>query len=148
MNEDYELYDENNPDHNNPELYEVVEYSKELVENHRQNTGAEVGTIEEDAERRDFVNSCIYFSLKTSELIDPSGMAILDCQNNVLRFMGKPKDRIKEDPLRVFRAYKFIQRGWEVEPKTLRAVRENFEYATKTVNPERIRLEVEKMVGL
>jgi tRNA nucleotidyltransferase/poly(A) polymerase len=114
----------------------------------KDNSGAEVGTIEEDAQRRDFVNSCIYFSLKTSELIDPSGMAILDCQNNVLRFMGKPKDRLAEDELRGWRFYKFVARGWEPESKTLRAVRENWHSIYKNSNPERVRRELESMLGM
>jgi len=112
------------------------------------NSGPVRGTIEEDAKRRDFVNSCIYFSLKKVELIDPSGEAIKDCKNNVLRFMGKPKDRIKEDTARVFRGYKMIGRGWEPDKKTLKALRENFEYALRKTSATRVMNEIEKMVGL
>ena len=114
----------------------------------KDNTGAEVGTIEEDSLRRDFVNSCIYFSLKTEKLIDPSGKAIIDCENNILRFMGKPQDRIKEDPARVFRCYKMIQRGWKPVPKTLKAIRENFDFAIKNTSSTRIMNEIESMVNL
>ena len=114
----------------------------------KDNEGAKVGTIEEDAQRRDFVNSCIYFSLKEEKLIDPSGKAIKDCQENRLRFMGKAKDRIQEDPLRCFRAYRMISRGWEPEAKTLKAVRENFEFAINNVAPMRVQNEIEKMIGI
>lgn len=112
----------------------------------KDNNGPVVGTIEEDSLRRDFVNSCIYFSLKTETLIDPSGMAIKDCQENRLRFMGKAKDRIQEDSARVFRGYKMIGRGWKPETKTLKAMRENFEFAITNTNSTRIMNEIEKIV--
>jgi len=114
----------------------------------KNNEGAQIGTIFEDAERRDFVNSAVYYSIKTGKLLDPSGKGILDCQNNVLQFMGNAKDRIDEDPLRVLRAYKFIGRGWEATPSTLKACRRNMELVMKTVAPTRVMLEIEKMVGL
>jgi len=41
-----------------------------------------------------------------------------------------------------------IQRGWKPTPKTLRAIRENFDYAIKNVASTRIMVEMEKMVGL
>ena len=141
MNKDYELYDENNPEHSNPELYEVMETHEVL-------NVVTVGTIEEDMKKRDFVNSCIYYSLKNEQLIDPSGEALKDCLENRLRFVGNPKDRIKEDSARVFRGYKFISRGWKADPKTLRSLRENFEYAVKNTNATRIMKEFEKIAGL
>lgn len=141
MNNDWELYDENNPDHNNTKLYEVMEYEKTLdVES--------VATVEEDMKKRDFVNSTVYFNLKTETLIDPSGMAIRDCQENRLRFMGKPKDRIQEDSARVFRGYKMIGRGWKPETKTLKAMRENFDFAITNTNSTRIMKEIESIVNL
>jgi len=114
----------------------------------KDNSGAQVGTIDEDAQRRDFVNSCIYYNVRTKELIDPSGRGIKHCQNNILGFMGSAKDRIIEDPARVFRGYKMIGRGWEPESKTLRAIRENFEYAINNTNAARVMKEIEKMVGM
>ena len=140
---DCELYDPNNPEHNDPSLYEVVEYETEL-----DSVSPEVGTIEEDAKRRDFTNSALYIKLKGFELLDPTGDAINDCFSNTLRFVGKPKDRILEDPLRVFRGYRMINRGWEVDKKTLKAMRENFDFATKNVSSTRIMNELEKMVKL
>ena len=125
------------------ETFEIAALRKD-----KDNSGAQVGTIEEDSQRRDFVNSCIYFSIKEKKLIDPSGNAITDCQNNILRFMGKPKDRIKEDSARVFRGYKMIGRGWKPEVKTLKAMRENFDFAVTNTNNTRIMNEIEKMVGL
>jgi hypothetical protein len=128
--------------------YEGENFEIAALRKDKDNEGAEVGTIFQDAKRRDFTNSWIYRSLKTKELMDPSGMAIKDCQDNVLRFMGNPGERIKEDPLRVMRTFRFIQRGWEAETKTLKAAREHFEFAMKNVSATRVMLEVEKMANL
>jgi len=128
---------------NTGETFEIA-----ALRSDRDNEGAVQGTIEEDAKRRDFTNSAVYMSLKTNELLDPNGNGILDCFENKLQFIGSPKDRIAEDPLRVIRVYKFIKRGWEPTPKTLRAARENFEFAMKNVAANRVMVEMEKMVGL
>jgi len=125
------------------ENFEIANLRKD-----KNNKGAQIGTIFEDAERRDFVNSAVYYSIKTGKLLDPSGKGILDCQNNVLQFMGKAQDRIAEDPLRVLRAYKFIGRGWQATSSTLKVCRRNIELVVKTVAPTRVMLEIEKMVGL
>jgi len=114
----------------------------------KDNNGAKVGTIEEDSQRRDFVNSCIYFSIKEEKLIDPSGMAIQDCQENRLRFMGKAKDRLNEDNLRGWRFYKFVSRGWEPDQKSLKAVRESWDSIYKNSNSERVRRELESIIAL
>ena len=140
--EDWELYDENNPEHNNPKLFEVMEYETVL------DSVSGKATIEEDAERRDFCNSSIYLRLKDKALIDPTGEAINDCLGNILKFNGKPKERLAEDPLRTIRFYRFVQRGWEPDKKSLKAVRESFDEAIKNVSATRIMNELEKMVGL
>ena len=137
-----EKYDKDKTEHSNTDLYEVVEYETVL------DSVSEVCTIKEDSQKRDFTNSAVYYSLKTKELIDPNGVGIIDCLENRLHFIGNPKDRIREDPLRAVRTYKFIQRGWEATPKTLKATRENFAYALKEVSAERVRIELEKIVGL
>ena len=47
---------------------------------------------------------------------------------------------------RIFRAYRFAsQLGFELERKTLKACRTNFETACKTISGQRILIEVEKM---
>jgi len=125
------------------EQFEIASLRKD-----KDNSGAKVGTITEDSERRDFVNSTLYWSLRNNELVDPSGEALEDCLANKLRFVGRAKDRILEDPLRVFRGYRFIQRGWVPDKRTLKALRENFNNALTNVNFERVRVEIEKMIGL
>jgi len=106
----------------------------------------EPGTIEQDAARRDFTVNALYADPWTGKIIDPTKKGWLDLQNRVLRFVGKPKDRIKEDYLRIFRFYRFLAKGFKPDPKSLRACRELFTEAYPKITPERVRNEIEKIV--
>lgn len=102
------------------------------------------GTLMDDLERRDFTVNAM--AILNGELIDPFG-GRKDLQNNLLRFVGNPRDRIAEDGLRVIRALRFhITKGFDVESFTWDAVNSDFaaEMLMK-VSVERIREELEKM---
>jgi tRNA nucleotidyltransferase/poly(A) polymerase len=106
----------------------------------------EIGTMSEDAHRRDFTINAMYINTKTGELFDPTGKGIIDIQSRTLRFVGKPKDRIREDYIRGWRAMRFAQNGWQFEPKSLRAVRELWHEIYENSNHERVRTEIEKLI--
>lgn len=143
---DWEIYDENNPEHDNPSLYEVTEWSDELWSDGRRPDFVQVGTMEEDAQRRDFTINSLYLDPWTGEFYDPTGKGFKDIKDKVIRFNGKASERIKEDYLRIFRAYRFTsQLGFEMDKKTLKACRTYFETACKTVSGQRILIEIEKM---
>jgi poly(A) polymerase len=60
--------------------------------------------------------------------------------------LEKPKDRIKEDYLRVFRFYRFLaQLGFTADKKSMSACREMFNEAYQKTTPERVRLELERI---
>jgi len=112
-----------------------------------------VGTMKEDALRRDFTVNSLYLNghLETSsfshkDLVDLTGFGIKDVLSKTLRFIGNPKDRIKEDYLRVWRAYRFISKGYTPTKTTLKAIREMYTEAHSKTTPERIRTEIEKMI--
>jgi poly(A) polymerase len=127
--------------------FEISNFRKDVVCNGRQ-AEVEIGTIGDDANRRDFTVNALYVHLKTQEVLDPTGQGIHDIDSNILRFVGKPKDRIREDFLRVFRFYRFLSKGFTPEKKSLKAVREMFSEAYDRTTPERVRMELEKMVGV
>lgn len=109
----------------------------------------DVGTIEEDAIRRDFTINSLYEDPFSGLIIDPTGHGLRDIQSKIIRFNGKPKHRIQEDYLRIFRLYRFAaQLNFEIDPHALRIARTYFGSACEKVSPERIRVELEKMVGL
>lgn len=126
--------------------YEVANFRKDGVYlDGRRPEKVEVGTIEEDAQRRDFTINALYYNYGTGELLDPTGLGFNDIKLRVLRFIGKPKDRIQEDYLRIFRYYRFLARGFMPDPKSLRACREYFNEGYPKVTPDRVREEIEKM---
>lgn len=114
----------------------------------RRPVSVDIGTIEEDAARRDFTVNAIYQDPWTGEYLDPTGLGLQDVRSKTLRFVGKPKQRLEEDYLRAFRFYRFINRGFTPIPSHLRCVREMFNECVEKTNPERIRGELEKIVGL
>jgi tRNA nucleotidyltransferase/poly(A) polymerase len=125
------------------EQFEIAALRKD-----KDNSGAKLGSILEDAERRDFTNSALYFRLSDNYLLNPLGVAIKDATTKTIKFVGNAEDRIKEDSIRVFRFYRFIKRGWTPNKKDLSIVRKNFENSYNVSTPERVRLEIEKLVGL
>lgn len=76
-----------------------------------------VGKIQDDLKRRDFtVNAMAYND--TCGLIDMFG-GKEDIENKVIRFVGEPKQRIKEDALRIMRALRFSATcGFCIDRKT------------------------------
>lgn len=132
------------------EQYEIANFRKEGVYlDGRRPTKVEIGTLEEDAMRRDFHINALYENPRTKQILDPTGKGLYDMKNRVLRFIGNPKDRIKEDYLRVFRFYRFLTcKHLDPDPKSLKACRQFFDEAYKKTTPERVRLELEKMTGL
>lgn len=107
----------------------------------------EPGTLEEDLARRDFtVNAMARDPLNPAEVIDPfNGQR--DLRRKILRFVGNPEERIKEDGLRVLRAFRFeVTKGLSPADETYLATRSRL--ASKMlwcVSIERVREELEKM---
>lgn len=64
------------------------------------------GTIEEDAERRDFTVNALYYSIDDFSLWDMAG-GLQDIKRRQLRLIGDPETRYREDPVRMLRAIRF-----------------------------------------
>lgn len=131
----------------NNEQYEIALFRKDgTYSDGRRPDKVKVGTIEEDAERRDLTINSIYYDVWKDKYIDPTGNGLKDIQNKVVRLNGKAKDRIQEDYLRILRCYRFASTlNFTIEQKTLKACRTYFNKMCEKVAGERIRLEVEKM---
>ena len=101
-------------------------------------------TPEQDAQRRDFTVNGLFFDPIAGRLIDYVG-GQRDLEARVLRAIGNPADRFREDRLRLLRAVRFAAvLGFEVEPATWDAVRENAPHI-REVSAERIRDELVKI---
>lgn len=72
----------------------------------------------EDAARRDFTVNALYYDPKTQIVVDYHG-GIADGKKKLLRMIGDPLTRYREDPVRIVRVLRFAAKlGFEIEPKT------------------------------
>ena len=81
------------------------------------------GTPETDAYRRDFTVNGLFYNIKDFSVIDYVG-GLKDLKKRLIRSIGDPMIRFREDPVRMMRAVKFSARlGFTVERKTEKAIR-------------------------
>jgi len=129
------------------ENFEIALYRKDgMYEDGRRPESVEVGTIEDDSQRRDFTVNAMYFQLSNGRLTDPTGMGLQDIIDMKLRFVGNPKDRLEEDMLRGWRYIRFlVTKGFLPDKKSYRAVKEHWETIYNNSNPQRVLDEMFKM---
>lgn len=103
--------------------------------------------LDKDLERRDFTINALALNPKSpDEVIDLFG-GQKDIKKKVIRAVGEPVDRFKEDALRMLRAARFsAQLDFELEPKTQRAI-VKLAGSLKFVSKERIRDELIKILA-
>lgn len=100
-------------------------------------------TLEEDSCRRDFTVNAIY-AKKDGSLIDPQH-GLEDLKEKKIRIIGKDKaKRLREDPLRILRAYRFALRlGFSLEEESEKALEDSLPLLQE-LNPDKIKEEVAK----
>lgn len=64
------------------------------------------GSIEEDAQRRDFTINSLYYSVADFSVRDYTG-GLRDLHDGIIRLIGDPETRYREDPVRMLRAVRF-----------------------------------------
>jgi poly(A) polymerase len=98
-----------------------------------------------DVERRDFTVNALMLDPATGEVIDFVG-GRLDLEANVIRAIGDPERRFREDHLRMLRAVRFAARlGFVIEPVTMSAIQRLHRLICK-VSVERIRDELVRIL--
>lgn len=103
------------------------------------------GYPEEDALRRDFTINALFYDPSTEQIIDYVG-GYEDIQKKVLRTIGQPFVRFKQDPVRMLRLLKFQARfGLEVDPPAHIALVECREEIAKSA-PARVLEEMLRML--
>ena len=81
------------------------------------------GTPETDAYRRDFTVNGLFYDIKTFAVIDWVG-GLKDLEKRLIRSIGDPMVRFREDPVRMMRAVKFASRlDFRIERGTERAIK-------------------------
>jgi len=99
-----------------------------------------------DLSRRDFtINSMAINS--QGKIIDPFG-GKQDLQNKTIKAVGNPKERFKEDPLRILRAIRFAGKlGFEIEPLTLKKIMDT-RFSLLNISKERWVLEIDQILQI
>ncbi len=96
--------------------------------------------VGEDLRRRDFTINAMAWN-KEKGIVDPFG-GRADLVTGLIRSVGSPDDRFREDALRMLRAVRFAARlGFEIDDDTLKAMKEQGKLINK-VSAERIRDEL------
>lgn len=76
------------------------------------------GSIEEDAERRDFTINALYYNIEDFSVRDYVG-GFEDLKARRLRLIGDPEQRYREDPVRLLRAVRFAAKlQLDIDPAT------------------------------
>jgi poly(A) polymerase len=130
---------------------EVTTYRSDLYTEGSRHPEVTFGqTLGEDLARRDFTINAIAADAITGEIIDPeSGRE--DLGPGVIRPVGEPLDRMRDDPLRMLRAVRFAaqlsseERPFAATPELEAAIRDKDAWL-ESISVERIRDEFEKIL--
>lgn len=96
--------------------------------------------LEDDLRRRDFTINAMAWNEERG-IVDPFG-GMQDLGARLVRAVGKPEERFREDALRMLRAVRFSTRlGFETERDTLKAICDN-SVLIRNISSERIREEL------
>lgn len=101
-----------------------------------------VDSLKKDYVRRDFTINAMYLDDLFVLYDYSSGQE--DLKNKIIRLIGNPKKRIKEDPLRILRAIRFsLEFGFSFDEKTAKAMKK-YAFLLKKLNKEKIKEEIHK----
>ena len=106
------------------EISEVTTFRGPITDNHERNdTGRilndnEYGTLEQDAFRRDFTINALYYDIRDFSIVDFAN-GLDDLKHRIVRLIGDPELRYREDPVRMLRAVRIANKmGFSIEPES------------------------------
>lgn len=83
------------------------------------------GDMESDAMRRDFTINALYYDVADGSIYDYT-QGVSDIDNRLVRMIGDPITRYREDPVRLLRAVRFMAKlGFSAAPETAAPIRDN-----------------------
>ena len=124
-------------------LHEVTTFRRDVRTDGRHAQVEFGASLDEDLARRDFTINAIAYSPSRDEIRDPfRGQE--DLARKLVRAVGEPEQRLREDRLRALRAIRFAARfGFTIEAATLAAIEGSAPYLGR-LSAERVRQELEK----
>ncbi len=103
------------------------------------------GTLEDDALRRDFTINGLYYNIADFSVVDFAN-GVADLEAGLLRLIGDPQVRFREDPVRILRALRFSAKlGFRIEAATEAPIRD-LAPLLEDISPARLFDEVMKML--
>jgi len=129
----------------NGKVLEVTSLRKDIKSDGRHSEVVFTTDWEIDASRRDLTINAVYADEKGNVFDYYNGIS--DLENGIVRFIGNPNVRIKEDYLRILRFFRFYADFGigEIDKKSLQACKDNHE-GLKQLSGERIRDELSKIL--
>jgi len=106
------------------------------------------GSLIIDSKRRDFTINSLYMN-EDGEILDFQN-GIEDLNNKIIRCVGDPDERMKEDPVRILRAIRFtITLGFDIEENTLFALAWNRNLLCNSyISNDRIKEEINRALKI
>jgi len=127
-------------------LHEVTTFRHDVETDGRHAVVRFGASLEEDLARRDFTVNAIAVHAERLEVRDPFG-GRADLEAQVIRCVGEPRERMREDRLRALRALRFAGRfGFRIDPATWDAIRESAPHLGR-LSMERVKQELEKVLA-
>lgn len=124
-------------------MHEVTTFRRDVKTDGRHAVVEFGASLEDDLARRDFTINAMAYDPLGHELRDPF-QGRRDLAARVVRAVGDPDARMREDRLRALRAIRFAARfGFDIEPRTWRAVADSAPHMTR-LSRERVKQEIEK----
>ncbi len=124
-------------------MHEVTTFRRDVQTDGRHAVVEFGASLDDDLARRDFTINAIAYSPTRDELRDPfDGRG--DLARHIVRAVGEPDERMREDRLRALRALRFASRfGFDIDPRTWEAVARSAPHLGR-LSPERVKQEIEK----
>jgi tRNA nucleotidyltransferase (CCA-adding enzyme) len=124
-------------------MHEVTTFRRDVQTDGRHAVVEFGASLDDDLARRDFTINAIAVSPATGEVRDPFGGRD-DLAKGVVRAVGAPDERLREDRLRALRAIRFASRlGFSIDPATWEAIERSAPHLGR-LSRERVKQEIEK----
>jgi tRNA nucleotidyltransferase (CCA-adding enzyme) len=124
-------------------MHEVTTFRRDVRTDGRHAEVEFGASLEEDLARRDYTINAIAYSPRKKKIADPFG-GQADLERGIVRAVGVPEERMREDRLRALRALRFSARfGFEIDPATWDAIVGSAPHLGR-LSSERVKQEIEK----
>jgi len=124
-------------------MHEITTFRRDVHTDGRHAVVEFGASLDDDLARRDFTINAIAVSPKTGEIRDPFG-GREDLERRLVRAVGVPDERMREDRLRALRAIRFASRlAFDIDDETWNAIVRSAPHLPR-LSRERVKQEIEK----